>query len=91
MKRRNDLWIPVALIVAAMLLPAGALGEEAPRMTRETLKAAMASNDLVILDVRAEDDWNASEFKITGAVRVDPDNVDAWAKNLSKEKIAVLY
>lgn len=91
MKRMNNLKIPVVLFFAAMVMTTGAWGAEPPLMTRQSLKAAMASGDLTILDVRADRDWNASEFKIAGAIRVDPDRVDAWADYLTKEKTTVVY
>jgi rhodanese-related sulfurtransferase len=46
---------------------------------------------VVILDVRAGDDWKDSKTKIKGAVRQDPKEVQTWAASLPKEKKIVLY
>ncbi len=48
---------------------AAAFAAEAPRMSKEELKAAMNSGEIVIMDARSEKDWKSSEFKIKGAVR----------------------
>jgi rhodanese-related sulfurtransferase len=65
--------------------------KDAPRISKEELKAKLGSPDLVLLDVRAKNDWEESAEKITGAVRMDPETVDAWAGTLPKEKEIVLY
>ena len=91
MKRKNNRWIPAMLALAAMLLQTIDMGADIPLMTKDELKAAMAGCDIVILGVRVGRDWISSEFKISGAVRADPGNVDAWANDLSKKQTAVLY
>ena len=58
-------------------------------MTKEELKARLGNADLVLLDVRKGTDWRASEFKIKGAVRLDPRDI---AKvTYPKDAIIVLY
>ena len=64
---------------------------EALRMTKEELKDRLGASDLVILDVRAQQDWEAGEGKIRGAVREDPGAFDQWAAKYPKEKTLVLY
>lgn len=64
---------------------------EAPRMTKEQLKAKLGDPGLAILDVRAGRDWNAGVEKIPGAVREDPGAFDKWAAKYPKEKTLVLY
>ncbi len=66
-------------------------GKDVPRITKEELKAKLGSSDLVLLDVRANNDWEKSNEKIAGAVRMDPEAVDAWADTLRKDKEIVLY
>ena len=44
-----------------------------------------------ILDVRLGKDWKSSEFKIKGAIRTDPKQIDKWSENLRKENRLVLY
>jgi rhodanese-related sulfurtransferase len=46
---------------------------------------------MVLIDVRTEIDWAKSDVKITGAVRMDPAAVDAWAATLPKDREIILY
>jgi len=64
---------------------------DAPRMTKEDLKAMFGDPDLVIIDVRYGADWTGSELKIKGAVREDPGAVDSWANKYPKDKTLVFY
>jgi len=64
---------------------------DAPRITKEELKAKMGNPDLLIIDVRYGKDWTESDLKIKGAVREDPDAVDSWASKYSKDKTLVFY
>ncbi len=41
-------------------------------MDIDELKSRLDSESTVILDVRAGRDWSSSEFKIKGAIRVQP-------------------
>jgi hypothetical protein len=68
-----------------------AMSGDAPRMTKEELKALLGSPDLLILDVRLGSDWKESDFKIKGAVREDPNDIESWANKFSKDKTLVLY
>jgi len=83
-------WITAVLVASALLMTAPAFAE-VPLMTKDELKAAMDSGDVTILDVRGGRDWSASEFKIQGAVRVDPGDVETWAVNFDRNKTTVLY
>jgi rhodanese-related sulfurtransferase len=64
---------------------------EAPRMTKEELKAMFGNPDVIIIDVRAQGDWKESDLKIKDAVREDPGAIESWAKKYPKEKILVFY
>ena len=64
---------------------------DVPLIAIDELKAKLGSSDMVLLDVRAKNDWDKSNEKITGAVRMDPETVDAWAGTLPKDKDIVLY
>jgi hypothetical protein len=64
---------------------------DAPRMTKDELKAMLNNPDLVILDVRAQRDWAEDDSKIKGAVREDPETVKSWASKYPKDKTLVLY
>ena len=90
MKRRSFLLGLVCLLVVAAAVPV--FGKKvAPRITPEELDSILASPGLVLLDVRTEKDWNRSDRKITGAVRVDPNDVDSWAGEYAGAKKIVLY
>ena len=62
-----------------------------PRVSKDYLKSILGSPDLVLVDVRAKNDWENSKEKITGAVRMDPKTVDTWSETLPKDKEIVLY
>jgi hypothetical protein len=76
----------VAVVPAARSAEAGV-----PLITAAELKARLGSPDLTILDVRRDAHWNASDRKIVGAVREDPEAVESWAGKYAKEKTLVLY
>ena len=65
--------------------------KDVPIMTKEELKAQMDSSDVMILDVRKGKDWKSSEFKIKGASRANPKELDKWAETYPKDKTFVLY
>jgi rhodanese-related sulfurtransferase len=61
------------------------------RTSVEGLSAILNDQAFVIVDVRSDRDWNASDEKIKGAVRGDPFKIDSWADSLPKDKTIVLY
>jgi hypothetical protein len=67
------------------------IGKDAPRMTKEELRAIMGKPDVVIVDVRTTSDWNSTNLKIQGAVREDSKTVNAWAGKYPKDKTLVFY
>ena len=84
------LWMLVLLLaVSVATTVAGA--EEVPRMAKEELKGMLDSPDVVIVDVRTGKDWDASEFKVKSAKRMDPSDFDSWKGELPKDKTIVLY
>jgi len=84
--------ISVALTVLAVF-SLNALAVSPPRITKEELKSMLGDPKLVVVDVRRNQDWNSSEYKIKGAVRGDPDprKVESWARKYSKDKTFVVY
>lgn len=80
------------LLVMIMLSAATAVwAGSAKIMDKEELKAMLDSPDLVILDVRTGRDWSSSEFKISGAQRLEKDGIASAVDTLSKDKTIVLY
>ena len=65
--------------------------QDVPRISKDELKTKLGSPGMVLIDVRTEIDWAKSDVKITGAVRMDPAAVDAWAATLPKDKEIILY
>jgi rhodanese-related sulfurtransferase len=64
---------------------------DAPKMTKEELKAMLGDPNLIIIDVRYGMDWTDSDLKIKGAVREDPGAIDSWANKYPKDKTLVFY
>jgi rhodanese-related sulfurtransferase len=84
----------VALIMsqaAAVLFAAAVTAAGVSMITAQDLKAKLGNSDITILDVRREAHWNASDRKIVGAVRENPDAIASWAGRYAKEKTLVLY
>ena len=85
----------LAMVLSFIIL--GALAKmawpgEVPRITTEELKSTLGNPEVIIIDVRAQGDWDKSKTKIQGAVREDPNkNAKSWAEKYSKEKTIVLY
>lgn len=62
------------------------------RITIQQLKEKMDANEeVIILDVRSKYAWESSSIKIKGAIRVDPEQVEAGTKSLPKDKLIVAY
>jgi rhodanese-related sulfurtransferase len=63
-----------------------------PRVTKEELKAMLDSPEVVIIDVRAGEDWTKGDIRIKGAVRENPgEDPHTWAGKYSKNKTIVFY
>jgi hypothetical protein len=82
-------WIAVLVFLGTFL--GQAIAKEAPRMTKEELKGLMGKPDIVLIDVRAQSDWDGSKEKIQGAVREDPKKVKEWASKYPKDKTLIFY
>ena len=78
------------LIILSILAATPLLAVSVPVMNKDELKALLGSENLVILDVRSEADWSASEFKIKDAVRVASGNLFI-VRGYPKSSIFVLY
>ena len=96
---KAKLWAMVLAVTLLMAFPLScAVGQdvsrpkETPRLDKDTLKGWLSDPQVLILDVRQPQDWQASDKKIKGAVRQDPKAaVQTWAANLPKDKKIVLY
>ena len=90
-KKRIRIVLVAVYVTLAITMGQTAAAADIPRMTKEDLKAKLGTPDLVIVDVRVGTDWKASEVKIKGAVRGDPQNIESWVKQYPKDNIFVLY
>jgi len=89
MKRVYTLIISLCIMLSAIALAADG---GVPRIAKEELKAKMdKGEDILILDVRTGASYNGSNVKIKGAMRFAPNDVDAWSKNLPKDKEIITY
>jgi len=59
-------------------------------MTKEELRKLLGSPGLTVVDVRREDHWEQSYYKIRGAVRESPGDI-SWAPSHRKDGTLVLY
>ena len=82
--------IVLALALVAVL-SINAVAGNAPRISKEELKSMLGNKEVIIVDVRIGKDWKASEYKIKGAVRVDPREVESWASSYSENQTFVFY
>ena len=64
---------------------------QAPQMTKEQLKAKLGSKDLIVIDVRLDEQWRFSNRKIPGAVHENPTVPSTWMDKYPKDKTIVFY
>lgn len=92
MKARTVFAAALTLVAAACILSIpGLAADEAPRIAKEEVKALLDDPNVSILDARISPDWNKSDIRIKGAVRVDPLDVGVWAGNYPKDKKLIVY
>jgi rhodanese-related sulfurtransferase len=89
---KKSLFISALLIFFMVgLFPEITKSADAPRITKEELKAMLDSPNLTVIDVRTQRDWKEDDLKIKGAVREDPGTVESWANKYPKDKALVFY
>ena len=62
-----------------------------PRITKDQLMEKLADPEIIILDVRPEQQWKGTKLKIVGAIHEDPTAIESWAGKYPKDKTIVLY
>jgi len=88
---KRKLLIYFLFICFTTFLSAQAFGQVIP-ITINQLLESLDHAQFLILDVRAPENWQASDNKIKGAVRKNPDTFDSWANDLRPQnKSLVLY
>ena len=61
------------------------------RISAKQLEGMLGRSDVIVVDVRANSDWNKSELKIKGAVREDLAGISSWIDKYPKGKTLVFY
>ena len=87
---KRTLLIYFLFIGVTAFLSTQAFGQVIP-ITINQLLESLDNAQFLILDVRAPENWQASDSKIKGAVRKNPDAFDSWANDLPQNKSLVLY
>ena len=79
--------------LALLLVGAGEIQPQnkAARMTKEQLKPLLGSEDLVVIDIRLDEQWRFSNRKIPGAVHENPAVPSEWMDKYPKDKTIVFY
>ncbi len=62
-----------------------------PRIRKEELKSMLGNPDIIILDIRSEDQWQVADKRIVRAIHEDPEEYESWADKYPKEKTLILY
>jgi hypothetical protein len=81
----------VTVFAMAALAASPSLAQDVKRMGVEELKSMLGSPGLVVIDVRADEDWKSSTLMIKGAMREDPEKVDTWMSKYPKDKTLLFY
>ncbi len=84
-------WVMVGVLILAVPAVVLAADDAVPRITKEEAKTVLGNSDVIFIDVRLPHDWDSSESKIQGAVRVDPADVATWAEKFPKNKTLIIY
>lgn len=88
----RTLWLlTVSLVMASLVAQAAIAQDNVGRMTKEELKARLNDPSLVVVDARSHRDWDASDRKIKGAVRVEPRDANKLPETYSKDQTLVFY
>lgn len=60
------------------------------RLSVKELQSMMGRKDVLILDVRPQEQWESSTKKIPGALHEDPAKVATWAEKYPKEDTIIV-
>lgn len=71
--------------------PALKRSSNVPRITPGELLARIETGRVKVIDVRQERDYTKTPYKIKGAVREDPYDIESWAGKYPKDAPLVLY
>lgn len=84
--------LSAAVLVVLLLWAVPGCAQTAPkRLTIDELNTMLGDRQAVVVDVRDVRDWENSQQKIEGAIRVDPRNLDVANLPMAKNALLVLY
>jgi hypothetical protein len=84
-------WLAMLALLWTAPVSAAAADDDAPRITKEELKARLDEPALAVIDVRFNPNWKKSGQKIAKAVREDPTEIGSWVGKYRKDQTLVLY
>ena len=94
MKRSRTLRIlmtvPILLTLLLFTVP-GCAQTASKRITVGELNTILENRQAVVVDVRDKGDWEKSDQKIKGAIRLDPRTLNPAALPIAKTATLVLY
>ncbi len=83
---------PAAILLVVLLTAVPGCAQNAPkRITVDELNAALSDRQPIVVDVRDTGDWDKSDQKIKGAIRLNPRNFDPANLPIAKNALLVLY
>jgi rhodanese-related sulfurtransferase len=88
---KKVVFMALLAFIAAGFIHSALWAADAPRMTKEELKARLGDSDVVVIDVRVPHAWGEGATKIKGAVREDPTGLKSWMDKYPKGKTYVFY
>ena len=91
MRHRCLPYLAVLAVLTTVLAANCRAAPDVRRMGTDELKGLLGKPGVVVVDVRADSDWDNSKTKIKGAVREAPDATTSWAGKYGKDKTVVLY
>ncbi len=64
---------------------------EVSKIDKDDLKEMLDNQDVFVVDLRSEEQWQKAAFKVKGAVHEDRGDVSSWADKYDRNKTLVLY
>jgi len=78
-------------LILIFMVSLAAATEEITIISKDQLKEKLGQEDVAIIDVRATNDWDSSQFKIQGAQRQLPLETKEWMNTYPKDETIILY
>jgi hypothetical protein len=79
------------ILIVVGFISSIAFSQETPRINKEELRTMLGDPNVIILDVRIDAEWKASDKKIQGATWKNPEQIKSWLTQYPKDKTFVFY